>query len=277
MGIADLEVLHMTDAVPRTFKLKSPAMKGKDVKAWEEELVELFAGIGIKAPIVSNGVYGDVDRSYTTSLCYALGLDANKAMEKGVTPELRSKLRHRHLSNTEQARFEKRVEWRRRLRERYRQFDEEDVHVSLFVAKMVADSWGYHPGVHDGVDIITLPDVPIFAPVRSKIIDVRANGWWRLGAPSDPVLRAKGDGIVQLEVLEDVGPFKKGHHIGLGHAEKARVKVGDIVKAGEQVAHAGFANAWHIHTMYNDGSTMRGIGNINPQEIIDYSIAHARK
>lgn len=255
----------------RTFKLNSPRMKGADIVSWEKELIELFTGIGINAPIVSDGVYGDIDRSYTQSLCYALGIDHTEAMKRGVTPELRTKLRHRKLTEDEKKRMAARVEWRRRLRERYARLAREGAEVSSMVQKILADSWGYHPGVHDGIDIITLPDVPFFSPVRAKVIDVRKDGWWRLGAPKDPAVAAKGDGIVQLEVLETVGPFKKGYHIGFGHVEKCPRKVGDIVEAGDKIGHSGLANAWHSHWMLNDGKTTKGIGNLDPRAALEYT------
>lgn len=266
-------------ADPRTFKIQDNPMKGDDVKAWEQELKELFKGIGIDAPIVANGTYADIDRSYTKSFCYAIGInDVDDAMSNGVTPSLRTYLRHwrtRH-SDAEDKRMDERKDWRRRLRDRYGKIrDANQGDVSLFIKKLLADSWGYHPGIHDGIDLISLPDVPIYAPVKCKVVDVRSSGWWGLGAPSDPVLRAKGDGIVQLEVLETIGPFKRGDHIGLGHAEKARVHEGQVVSAGHWVANTGFANAWHIHCMQNDGSTMKGIGNKNPKPMVDYSIKHA--
>lgn len=261
---------------PRTFKLKSPQMKGGDIKAWEEELKELFKGIGINAPIVPNGVYGDIDRSYTKSFVYAVGMDPEDVLERGVTPAVRTLLRHwkKRQSDVEDRRMKARVDWRRRLRERYAKVEQEgNGKVSSFLQKVLQDSWGYHPGVHDGIDLISLPDVPIFAPVRCKVFDVRSGGWWRLGAPSIAIA-AKGDGIVQMQILENLGPFKKGYHIGLGHAEKAFVKVGDVVNAGQKVAHTGFANAWHIHLVYNDGSTTRGVGNCDPRAIVDYSEKH---
>ncbi len=89
-------------------------------------------------------------------------------------------------------------------------------------------------------------------------------------APSGDV--RKGDGIVQLEVLESVGPFKKGMHIGYGHCEHARVRVGQVVQAGETIALAGLAVAWHIHLMMNNGSTTKGIGNIDPRKCLDYAV-----
>ena len=107
--------------------------------------------------------------------------------------------------------------------------------------------------------------------VKSKVIDVRASGWWGK-APSGQV--SKGDGIVQLEVLESVGPFKKGQHIGYGHCEHARVRVGQVVQAGETIALAGLAVAWHIHLMVNDGGTKKGIGTRDPRPHLDYSVKH---
>lgn len=261
----------------RIFKVESPHMRGDDVKAWEKELKELFSGIGIDAPIVADGVYGDIDRSYVKSFCHAIGLDASAFLVHGVTPNLRTWLRHwKNSQSANEARLmEERVDWRRKLRDRYAKLhDANQGETSVFLKKLLQDSWGYHPGVHDGIDLISLPDVPIYAPVRAKVIDVRSGGWWGLGRPSNPALAAKGDGIVQLEVLETVGPFKKGYHIGLGHAEKARVTVGQVVDAGDWVANTGFANAWHIHLMYNTGDTTKGIGNVDPRAIVEYSKKH---
>jgi murein DD-endopeptidase MepM/ murein hydrolase activator NlpD len=157
-------------------------------------------------------------------------------------------------------------DYRARLR---RSWDRADVHPP--VAKILADTWGYHPPVHDGVDVICPPNAVLFAMCKAKVIDVRSGGWWGK-APSGDV--TKGDGIIQLEVLENIGPFKKGHHIGYGHAEKATVKVGQTVNAGDVIGHAGLAVAWHVHLMYNDGSTKKGIGNIDPRPILDYSVGH---
>ena len=260
----------------RTFRIKTPPFKGDDVKAWEQELRELFNGIGIDAPIVANGVYGDIDRSYTKSFIYAIGMDPEDVLDHGVTPGVRSLLRNwkQRQSKLEEREMKRRTDWRRRLRLRYdRMRDENQGDVSLFVQKLLQDSWGYHPGVHDGIDLITLPDVPVFAPVRAKIFDVRSGGWWRLGAPS-PSVAAKGDGIVQMTILEDLGPFKKGYHIGFGHVEKAVVKEGQVVPAGKMIARSGFANAWHVHLVYNNGTTTKGIGNRNPRAIVEYSKRH---
>lgn len=257
----------------RTFKVQSPHMKGDDVRNWQREVKTIFASIDIDCPIDIDGDYGVASRAYTASLCYALGINAEEAMKNGVTPELRIKLRHKRLTSTEKARMEsaQRVDWRRRLRKRYAAAS---IKVHRPVTKIIEDSWGYHPGVHDGLDVICPANANCFAMVKSKIIDVRSGGWWGLGAPSDPNLKAKGDGIIQMEVLETVGPFKKGYHIGYGHNEHAVVRVGEIVAAGDKVGRAGFANAWHIHLMVNTGNTTKGIGNLDPRPLLDYAVAH---
>ena len=259
---------------PRTFQVQSKPMKGDDIKEWQQEIKHQFAKMDIDAPVEVDGVYGPVTRSFTASLAHALGMNAGEWMKDGVTPEMRTHIRNRRLSGTESTRFASREykEYRAALRKKWHA-DTGRVHKP--VTNVLQHSWGYHPPVHDGVDVICQPDVPIFAMVKCKVIDVRSTGWWGKGAPSDPKLKAKGDGIIQVEVLDDVGPFTKGHHIGYGHAEKAVVKVGDVVRAGKVLGHAGFANAWHIHLMHNDGSVgTRGIGNLNPEPLLNYTLEH---
>lgn len=263
----------------RTFKLMpkgTSPMRGSDIKAWERELKELFNGIGIAAPIVDNGVYGAVDRSYTRSFAYAVGKDHVEILENGIEPKDRSELRNwrKNQTRAEAQRMKDRTDWRRKLRKRYAQLSAENkTNVSTMVSKLITDKWGWAPPVHDGIDLITLPDVPIFAPVRLKIFDVRSGGWWRKGAPSAAVA-AKGDGIVQGTVLETVGPFKRGYHLGFGHMEKAKVRIGQTVDAGDELGHSGLANAWHIHWMLNSGNTKLGIGTLNPRACLDYTKKH---
>lgn len=264
-------------SAPRTFKVTPNPMKGKDIESWEKELKQLFAGIGIDAPIVANGVYGVMDRSYTKSFAYAVGFSAVEVLENGIEPGDRTRLRHwkQYQTADERSRMEARRDWRRRLRLRYKQIEAANQgDVSLMVQKLITDTWGFHPPIHDGIDLITLPDVPVFAPVKLKIFDVRKSGWWRKGAPS-AAIAAKGDGIVQGEIVETVGPFKKGYHLGFGHMEKAVVEIGDTVAAGKQLGRSGLANAWHIHWMLNNGETPLGVGNRDPRECLEYTKKHA--
>lgn len=123
---------------------------------------------------------------------------------------------------------------------------------------------------HDGVDLICNANAPIYAICDAKVIDVRPGGWWGKGNPGGATAQ-KGDGIIQLECLIDNGPFKKGMHFGYGHAEKATVSLGEVVAAGEQIGHAGFANAWHVHFMVNSGKTDRGVGDRDPWPYVQYA------
>lgn len=255
----------------RTFKVESPPMKGNDVEAWQESIVALFKKFKLPCPLKTDGVYGVGTRSMTSALVYACGLSPKRELKNGVTPELRVKLRANKLTPA-QSKVIGSKPWQTHMAKLKKQWTPVKVHTP--VTKIVTDDWGFHPGVHDGEDVVTLPDPPIFAMVKCKIIDVRSAGWWGLGAPTNPKLKAKGDGIIQMEVLEDIGPFKYGMHIGYGHAEKATVKVGQIVNAGTMVGHAGFANAWHIHLMVNDGSTTKGIGTMDPRPFVDYAVKH---
>jgi murein DD-endopeptidase MepM/ murein hydrolase activator NlpD len=149
--------------------------------------------------------------------------------------------------------------------------------VAAPVNPILEHSWGWHPGVHDGVDLITEGDDVIYAICDATVIDVRSSGWWGKGArAAGGHSIADGDGIIQLRCEVDAGPFRKGLHFGYGHSEKATVKVGDRVKAGQMIGHAGFANAWHIHFMVNDGSTTRGVGDRDPWPFVDYAVRKGR-
>ncbi|MDP2712317.1 MAG: M23 family metallopeptidase [Solirubrobacteraceae bacterium] len=258
-------------SAPRTFKITSPHMRGDDIKAWQREIKHEFSRMDINCPIVADGIYGVATRAYNASLCHAIGMIAGDVMSKGITPELRTRIRNRRLTAYERTRMAGRVAWRRALRVRYA--GESGGGVARPVSKIIADSWGYHPGVHDGIDVICPADAPIFAMVRSTVVRVSAGGWWGK-APSGDV--TKGDGIIILRVLEDVGPFKRGMHIGYGHAEKSAVKVGQEVRAGQQIGHAGLAVAWHIHMMLNGGGhpATTGRGDRDPRAILDYAIKH---
>lgn len=259
-------------AKPRTFKLgDGKPMKGSDVKEWQKDVKLLFRKIGIHCPLKVDGIYAQATRAFTASLCEAYGLVSKVAMKDGVTPELRIKLRHKDLTKAEQTCMGSRArkEYRAKLRDRWTPHQTHSP-----VSRIIEDSWGFHPGLHDGLDVIALEGTAAFAMVKSKIIDVRPHGWWHLGAPVSQVLRERGDGIVQMQVLESVGPFKKGMHIGYGHCVHPVVKVGQTVEAGEVVAKVGFANAGHIHLMVNDGKTTEGRGNIDPKPFVDYAVKH---
>jgi murein DD-endopeptidase MepM/ murein hydrolase activator NlpD len=133
------------------------------------------------------------------------------------------------------------------------------------------DSWGYHPPGHDGIDLICPPSEPLIAMCKAKVVRADASGWWGKGAPTDPVLKAKGDGIIIIRSLVDAGPLREGMNLCYGHAEGATVKAGQTVNPGDVIGRAGFANAWHVHFMVNDNPDTRGVGDRDPKPILDYA------
>lgn len=252
----------------RTFQVEHPPMKGDDIAAWQQTLNAQMRTWHVKYRIKGDGVYGVTTRDMTAKVCHGLGIKSTKeAMRHGVTPELRVKLRRKRLSPAELVRYALRQPWREALREKYA----DGGHTAPPLAKILASSWGYHPGVHDGVDLICSPNATIYALCDAKVIDVRSSGWWGK-APSGDV--SKGDGIIQLECLTDVGPFRRGMHFGYGHAEHAVVREGQTVKAGEPIGKAGLAVAWHVHFMVNGGGTTRGVGDRDPMPYVSYALRH---
>jgi murein DD-endopeptidase MepM/ murein hydrolase activator NlpD len=262
---------------PRTFKLDTPHMTGEDIHDWQAWVNDKFASWNIGYRIDTDGDYGQVTRAATASMMRAWGVDsAEEAMAGGLTGWWRTKLRDGRRTPEETAAFESetRVEYRRKLREKY---DANDVHTPI--SRIDQDSWGWHPGVHDGVDLICQWKAPLYAIVTGKVVRSDPSGWWGLGAqpsPGHPV--SDGDGIIIVESAVEVGPFKPGMHFGYGHAEGATVKAGDQVQAGDVIGHAGYANAAHVHFMANhikpENGFYRGVGDRDPRPYVDYARSH---
>lgn len=243
-------------AVARRFQ---SGMHGDDIRAWQGYVNRRLRDWHIEYELGVDGDYGDETSLWSQRVLYGLGLSTDDW--NGVTPEARIKARLPQLRNpAELDAARNRRSWLRRLRRRYAG----PVHTP--VENIVTSSHGYSPPTHDGIDLICPANARIFAVCRAKVIDVRSGGWWGKNPTGDVSV---GDGIIQLEALESIGPLKKGMHIGYGHAEQAQVSVGQMVNAGDVLGRAGFANAWHIHFMINDGRTTRGIGNIDPRACLN--------
>jgi murein DD-endopeptidase MepM/ murein hydrolase activator NlpD len=258
----------------RTLKVQAPHMRGDDVKLWQESVNAQFAKLNIGYRIATDGDYGAASRDASATLLHALGI-AQSEMAGGVTPALRSKVRRGKRSAAERSRFAARVAWRRKLRARYAVGS----HVATPIAKILGSSWGWHPG-HDGVDLICREDAPIYAICDGVVVDVRSGGWWGKGAqPSAGHPVSDGDGIIQIRCSTDVGPFTKGMIFGYGHAEHATVRVGQPVKAGQQIGKAGFANAAHVHFMargpHPGSDRPRGIGDRDPMPFVRFAARHS--
>lgn len=248
----------------RIFKVTNPLMRGVDIRDWQNWLNNELHDWRVNFQLDEDGFYGVQTRSTTASIAYGLGFAPEVEMENGVDPDLRIELRHAIAPDY-------RLDWRDRFRDRY---SNHDLHTP--VTRILQDSWGWHPGVHDGVDLICVPNAPLLAICNGTIVRADASGWWGLGAPSDPGLKAKGDGIIILRSNTDHGMFVPGLNFCYGHAEHAAVSLGDKVTAGQYIGMAGFANAWHVHFMVNNNPPSsgfyRGVGDRDPLPYVNYSI-----
>jgi murein DD-endopeptidase MepM/ murein hydrolase activator NlpD len=252
----------------RSFTLTSPTMQGGDVKRWEEILNAQFDEWKVEFQVPVDGEYTPSIREASAMVLFGLGIKKVK-MKHGISHDLRMKVRDKSLTPTEKKTRRSRRPWRQFQRRKYA-----DGGVCSPVSKIFTDANGFTGAEqedHDGVDLICPENAPIFAICRAKVIDVRTSGWCGATENSGGHAVSEGDGIIQLKGLADNGPFRKGMHFGYGHAEHATVEEGDIVEAGQQIGKAGFANAWHVHFMVNDGTTTLGIGDCDPKPFVDYA------
>ena len=145
--------------------------------------------------------------------------------------------------------------------------DEDKVAPPVAPSDVTTDEWGWNPAAsHEGIDLITDGAKPLYACVRAKVIDARNSGWWTQGASGDI---SRGDGVVRIMALDEVGDVKKGMIFGYGHAENCQVKVGDIVEPGTRLANTGLANAWHTHWFVGDPGTDARDGTRDPRPFWD--------
>jgi murein DD-endopeptidase MepM/ murein hydrolase activator NlpD len=259
----------------RTFKIETPYMKGSDVEAWQQFLYDDFRSRwNIEYVIDVDGVYGQATRAATTSFLRAWGMaSAMDAMQNGVTPALRIKIRNndRTAAEEEAAFSAERKLYRGDLRARFSHLD-----VCYPVPNLVTDDWGWHPGVHDGVDLVCPWKQPLLAICTGKVVRVDADDWWGANPqPSQGHPVSDGDGIVILESTTTDGPFQPGLHFCYGHAENAVAKEGERVKAGQMVAHAGWAIQPHTHFMVNNFKPSNGFytgrGDRDPMPYLNYA------
>lgn len=256
----------------RTFRVESPEMHGDDVKDWQATLNGQMRTWNVDYRLDLDGDYGTLTNDLTASVCHGLGLaSASKAMEDGVTPALRIKIRNKDLTTKERKRYEERASWREAFRQRHAHKD-----IAAPLTKILSSEWGWHPAVHDGVDLICKAAAPLLAICRARVVRADAGGWWGNNPqPSNGHPVSDGDGIMVLRSLTKIGPFKKGLNFCYGHAEGARANVGDVVEAGDVIGHAGFARAWHVHFMVNARKDVRGVGDRDPMPYVKYAIANA--
>ena len=78
----------------RTFILKTPHMRGDDVAEFQGDLNARYADWEIAKHIAVDDDYGQGTHDAAAEVCACLGIDAVKAMQHGVDPDLRVKIRH---------------------------------------------------------------------------------------------------------------------------------------------------------------------------------------
>ena len=268
MGQAPRDPAVVNDT--RTFVVGATRlMSGPDIRSWQETLKRQFDLWKVDYPLAIDDDYGAITRDASLTVLFGLGME-KALMKNGVTPQLRAKVRNEDLTAVERTRKAARAKWRAQLSERFAR----SARLGPPIAQILSHENDWAGTGHDGVDLICKPNAPIFAICDAEVIDVRAGGWWGKSAPRDPTVRARGDGIIQLKCLVDDGPFRRGLHFGYGHAEDATVRVGQVVKGGQQIGRAGMANAWHIHFMVNRGGHRRGIGDHDPMPYVRYASGH---
>jgi hypothetical protein len=104
----------------RVFRVKSPEMKGKDIRAFQRVINERYKRWGVDTHIEVDGEYGTFTRRAARQIAFGLGL-AEKDYKHGFTPEVREKLRDPGTrTQAELARAERRAQWRRRLKKQHR-------------------------------------------------------------------------------------------------------------------------------------------------------------
>ena len=161
------------------------------MKQWQNTLNRQMRTWDVDYQLELDGDYGSLTRSLTASVCHGLGLaSASQAMEHGVTPQLRIKLRNKDLTPEERERFHgSRAEWRARFRKLHEGKD-----VSAPLTKILQSEWGWNPG-HDGVDLICKPKAPLLAICKGEVVRADSAGWWGKGpgrATATPSATATG-------------------------------------------------------------------------------------
>ena len=79
----------------RVFRVKSPELKGKDIRAFQRIINERYKRWGVDTQIEVDGEYGTFTRRAARQIAFGLGL-AEKDYKHGFTPEVREAPRPRH-------------------------------------------------------------------------------------------------------------------------------------------------------------------------------------
>ena len=121
----------------RTFRMRSPELKGEDIRRWQLFLNRCLRKWDVDHKLGVDGEYGKETARWSKRVLYGLGLSI--ADWKGVTPQARIKARHpRTRTPAELAAAGRRREWREQLRRRH-SAPKRGKHAALAYARKHAD------------------------------------------------------------------------------------------------------------------------------------------
>lgn len=127
---------------PRTFRLLPSHMKGDDIGAFQRLLSKQFKRWNINMVVADDNDYGQDTRDAAQMVCRGLGILPSQAMRNGVTPALRTKIKHpERRTEREKERFQSAATkaFRASLRERFKLPTLGNVHVTPTAGK---PHWG---------------------------------------------------------------------------------------------------------------------------------------
>lgn len=262
-------MLHQPFALPKPGKPENP-LRQHHVKVWQEDVKKLFGKMGIDCPIKADGIFTPLTRAFTADLVRASGLSLSRHMPNAeVSVELRNLLR---TGDFEKVNTSEVLLYREMLKDRWAL--DRRIRIHKLTPTIISDAWGWKPGIHDGVDVYTMPRAVLFSMVRCFVVAVQHQGWMNLGSPDDPPRKVDGDGLVLMEVIENVGPFRAGMHLGYGNVGRIAVNLDQEVEAGQLIAYSGSPDAWHVHLLVSTVKDLRGIGNQDPRPLLEHATVY---
>jgi murein DD-endopeptidase MepM/ murein hydrolase activator NlpD len=232
----------MSDTVLR---IKSKPMAGPTAKTWENDLKAWFKHWQIAYPLKRDGRYTEADRKAGERVLYGLGIDTS-LMENGVTPELRSKVRHGELTDEEHKRYKskQRTEWRDKLRDNYKPTGGtgntyKGSPIPGLKAHQPDHATGGLPG-YPAHDYMAPAGSPCVSPITGTVTRLSGHDP-KLGPPQGP-----GGPLGWSVYIEGDGKIYFLTHLG-----SRSVRVGEKVKAGQKIGTVAnydkFGRPSHIH------------------------------
>lgn len=186
-------------------------MEGPDVKAFQLAIKHRLKSTGLadEVPVAKHGKFTQATWDAFCEAAYTLGLreSSYRTLQggHGVASKGAQKFVRNPIARTDAQKL--------RAKDRKKHVGPKYLGssgVASPLAKLGVHSNGWNPKVpHDGVDLICDEGTVLFAICDAEVVDVRADGWWGLGAQATaPHKITDGDGIIQLECLV-AGPSRR--------------------------------------------------------------------